>query len=219
MSANRRTSNSRLKFPTAKPVRAIAKMGNYASFVMSNAKENMGFESKIPRLLQNIGSFVEKSNNSKIPIIQRGTALNDISTSNNSKSSTRHSEYKDKPDIKARPFKRMVGFFVKKSDRKLTVPMEPKLSKPNRKHKLEEIDGNRAHVDIDKLNIPINLIIQKRKSCKANGSACKNSACKSSQKCSISENASTNCSKSRANSRTKAPIIHQTHPKTSINVK
>jgi hypothetical protein len=219
MSANRRTSNSRLKFPTAKPVRAIAKMGNYASFYMSNTKENMEFESKIPRLLQNIGSFVEKSNDSKIPMIQRGTALNDISTSSNSKSSTRHSEYKDRPDIKARPFKRMVGFFVKKSDRKLTVPMEPKLSKPNRKHKLEEVDGKKAHVDIDKLNIPINLTMLKRKNSKADGSAFKGSECKSSQKCSNSENASTNCSKSRANSRTKVPIAYQTHPKSSINVK
>lgn len=209
MSANiRKPSSSRLKFSTGKPVRVTAKMGNHASFYEVNAKENKGFDSKIPRLLQSRGSFNEKSSESKIPMLQRS------STFNNSSTPKKAPEYKDEPEIKARPFKRMVGFFVKKSDRKLTVPIQPKLSKPNRKQRVEDDKQNDRAVDIDSLKIPVSLPNKIEENSKFNGSEWR-----SSQKCSISENASTNCSKSRVNSRSKAPITYKIPTKPSINVK
>lgn len=165
MSANiRKPSNSRLKFSTEKTVRATAKIVNHSSFFEANAKENKGFDSKIPRLLHSRGSFNEKSSESKIPMLQRS------STFNNNTTPKKVPEYKDEPEIKARPFKRMVGFFVKKSDRKLTVPIQPNLSKPNRKQRVEDDKENDPSADIDSLKIPVSLPAKIDENSKFNGS-------------------------------------------------
>jgi hypothetical protein len=68
-----------------------------------------------------------KNKNEALPFnIQRS------STFNKNSNKAKLPEYKEEPDIKARPFRQKVGFFVKKSDRVLTVPVEPMLGIPKK---------------------------------------------------------------------------------------
>lgn len=109
MSANRRLSNSRLKFPVASLAKFEGRKQNYSFVATTDRKDDAALKSKIPKCT---------------PLsIKPPLCLN---TSNSSGTSL--PVYHETPDIKARPFKKKTGFFVKKSDKKLTVPMNPRIS-------------------------------------------------------------------------------------------
>jgi len=121
----------------------------------------------------------------------------------NSNSKAQLPEYKEVPDIKARPFKQKVGFFVKKSNKVLTVPIEPKLGNQKRKQTMNcESYGGEMFNNIDSADISVGLPQSRRISQKpkTNSSKARN----------FSENASTNASKSRANSANKKSFISPT---------
>lgn len=106
MSANRNQSNSRLKMPTTTPVKATYKMNEYMSAGAPGRKESNELVSKIPKLKSKQASFIERKA-SNIPVLTRS------STFNKKSNAAKLPEYRDVPDIKARPFKRKIGFFVK----------------------------------------------------------------------------------------------------------
>lgn len=121
MSANRKQSNSRLNSEPTTPIKGSVKTSQEASLYTAPKREKRQFESKIPVLGERQASFNDKKKEALPHIIQRS------STFNNKVKKAKLPEYKEEPDIKARPFKQKVGFFVKKSDKILTVPVEPKL--------------------------------------------------------------------------------------------
>lgn len=197
MSDNRRLPNSRLSMPSATPSKSSPKMDSYKSAQVSSRKESGDFESKIPKLAKKQPSFIAKrktnlidNKENHINLLQRST------TFNNKSKKTNPPEYNEVPDVKARPFKQKAPFFVKKSDKALTIPMNPRLSTQQRKERLKSDTEQKEPSNLDMLQIPVSLPNNYRLTPKFTSSARKES-----NGCNVSDNASTNASKSRANSR------------------
>lgn len=215
MSANRRLSNSRLPMPSATPNKSSPKKDSYKSAQVSFRKDSSDFESKIPKLAKKQPSFIAKRKTNLID--NKENQVNQLqrsATFNNNSKKAKLPEYQEVPDVKARPFKQKAPFFVKKSNKALTIPMNPRLSTQQRKERLKSDSEQKEPSNLDMLQIPVSLPNNHRHSSKFTSSARKES-----QGCNVSDNASTNASKSRANSRGHNSSSKPQSVKKSLNFK
>ncbi|CAI2368313.1 unnamed protein product [Moneuplotes crassus] len=145
-------------------------------------KESIGNE-------ENIASKVTEKSEVKTPILKKRLVLGSM------KNSAIAQLKKEEIEVKAKPFKKKVGFYVKKSNKKLTVPVAPKLGRENRKSFLLNQKSSFIGAKESKAAKVIKEVSQE-----------KIADCKKSVKSVCSENASTMSSKSAMSKKRKSNV-------------
>lgn len=134
MSVNNRVTQSNLRMPPSTSRKRPPKNKEERLVILKNKKSDHRFINFSPMGAYNRSSFTEK-------VDKNSQNLKKNSLYSQRKQSLISQECQEKTPIKAKPFKKKVGFFVKKSGKKLTVPMAPKLGRQNRMNLLYNHKG------------------------------------------------------------------------------